>query len=96
MRRQRLIGGLAVLIRRHHGEEIIPATGVGLHFIHSFGGYRNDRIWQRMIRDMNLAGFTAGTQRAYPNGARQHAKHYMLSPDKLTEKQVKITSFIAA
>lgn len=43
---------------------------------------------QRMIRDMNLAGFTAGTQRAYLNGVRQLAKHYMLSPDKLTEKQV--------
>jgi hypothetical protein len=43
---------------------------------------------QRMIRDMNLAGFTDGTQRAYLNGVRQLAKHYMLSPDKLTEKQV--------
>lgn len=43
---------------------------------------------QRMIRDMNLAGFTDGTQRAYLNGARQLAKHYMLSPANLTEKQV--------
>ena len=37
---------------------------------------------------MNLAGFTDGTQRAYFNGVRQLAKHYMLSPDKLTAKQV--------
>jgi len=43
---------------------------------------------QRMIRDMNLAGFTAGTQRAYVNGVRQLAKHYMLPPDQLSEKQV--------
>ena len=43
---------------------------------------------QRMIRDMNLAGFTAGTQRAYLNGVRQLAKHYMLPPDQLSEKQV--------
>jgi integrase/recombinase XerD len=43
---------------------------------------------QRMIRDMNLAGFTDGTQRAYLNGVRQLAKRYMISPDKLTEKQV--------
>jgi integrase/recombinase XerD len=43
---------------------------------------------QRMIRDMNLAGFTDGTQRAYLNGVRQLAKHYMIAPDKLTEKQV--------
>jgi hypothetical protein len=43
---------------------------------------------QRMIRDMNLAGFTAGTQRAYIHGVRQLAKHYMLPPDQLSEKQV--------
>ena len=43
---------------------------------------------RRMIRDMNLAGFVAGTQRAYIQGVRQLAKHYMLSPDQLTEKQV--------
>ena len=43
---------------------------------------------QRMIRDMNLAGFTAGTQRAYIHGVRQLAKHYGLPPDQLSEKQV--------
>ena len=43
---------------------------------------------RRMIRDMNLAGFAAGTQRACIHGVRQLAKHYMLSPDRLTEKQV--------
>jgi hypothetical protein len=43
---------------------------------------------QRMIRDMNLAGFTAGTQRAYIHGVHQLAKHYRLPPDQLSEKQV--------
>jgi len=43
---------------------------------------------RRMIRDMNLAGFTAGTQRSYIHGVRRLAKHYMRSPDQLTEKQV--------
>jgi len=43
---------------------------------------------QRMIRNMQLAGFTAGTQRAYLNGVRQLAKHYRIAPDRLTEKQV--------
>jgi hypothetical protein len=43
---------------------------------------------QRMIRDMHLAGFTDSTQRAYLNGVRQLAKHYIIAPDKLTEKQV--------
>ena len=43
---------------------------------------------RHMIRDMNLAGFTPGTQERYIEGIRQLAKHYMLSPDQLTEKQV--------
>jgi hypothetical protein len=41
-----------------------------------------------MIRDMNLAGFTAGTQQAYIHGVRQLAKHYTVSPEGLSEKQV--------
>jgi hypothetical protein len=41
-----------------------------------------------MIQDMNLAGFTEGTQRNYINAIRQLARHYMTSPDQLTEKQV--------
>lgn len=47
-----------------------------------------NELRRRMIRDMNLAGFTAGTQRSYINGVRQLAKHYMIPPDQLTEKQV--------
>jgi len=43
---------------------------------------------RRMIRDMNLAGFTANTQSKYISGVRQLAKHYMISPDQLSEKQV--------
>jgi len=43
---------------------------------------------QRMIRDMQLAGFADGTQRNYINAIRQPAKHYRTSPDRLTEKQV--------
>ena len=45
-------------------------------------------LLHRMIRDMNLAGFTASTQSKYINGVRQLAKHYMISPDQLSEKQV--------
>ena len=43
---------------------------------------------RRMIQDMNLAGFTDGTQRSYINAIRQLAGHYMTSPDELAEKQV--------
>jgi hypothetical protein len=41
-----------------------------------------------MIQDMNLAGFTDGTQRSYINAVRQLAAHYRTAPDQLTEKQV--------
>jgi predicted AAA+ superfamily ATPase len=68
---------------------MIPANGVGVsHHSTLLEDTAMTELRQRMIRDMNLAGFTAGTQRAYLNGVRQLAKHYMLSPDKLTEKQV--------
>ena len=43
---------------------------------------------RRMIQDMELAGFTLGTQRSYINAIRQLAAHYRISPDQLTEKQV--------
>jgi hypothetical protein len=43
---------------------------------------------RRMIQDMNLAGFTEGTQQNYINAVRRLAGHYMISPDRLTEKQV--------
>lgn len=69
--------------------ELCPAAGVGFKFPSTLlkGAAMND-LRRRMIRDMNLAGFTAGTQRSYIHGVRQLAKHYMLPPDQLTEKQV--------
>ena len=51
-------------------------------------GIAMTELRRRMIRDMNLAGFAASTQRSYIHGVRQLAKHYMRSPDRLTEKQV--------
>ena len=43
---------------------------------------------QRMIRDMDLAGFADGTRQNYINAIRRLAGHYKVSPDRLTEKQV--------
>jgi hypothetical protein len=43
---------------------------------------------QRMIRDMELAGLTHGTQQNYIRAVLMQQKHYAIRPDKLTEKQV--------
>ena len=44
---------------------------------------------RRMIEDMQLAGHSPGTQVAYIRGVRQLAGHYRISPDQLTERQVR-------
>ncbi len=43
---------------------------------------------QRMIRDMELAGYTRGTQQNYIGAIVKLQDHYRIHPDKLTEKQV--------
>jgi len=42
----------------------------------------------RMIRDMELAGLTLGTQRIYIGAVKAIQDHYDIRPDKLSEKQV--------
>jgi hypothetical protein len=41
-----------------------------------------------MIQDLKLAGLARNTQRHYVHAVRQLAAFYMLSPDKITERQV--------
>ncbi len=50
---------------------------------------------ERMIRDLKLAGLddgkksrNGGTQEAYLRAVRQLAAYYMISPDRLSERQV--------
>jgi hypothetical protein len=43
----------------------------------------------RMIEDMKLAGHSQGTQDAYIRVVRQLAGHFRVSPDQLTERQVR-------
>jgi len=43
---------------------------------------------QRMIRDMELAGFTPGTQQTYIGAVVKLQDHYHARPDRLSEKQV--------
>ncbi len=42
----------------------------------------------RMIRDLLLAGLGPGTQQVYVRAVRQLAGYYMVSPDRLSERQV--------
>ena len=42
----------------------------------------------RMIRDMQLAGLVEGTRTEYLRAVRQLAASYMLSPDRLSERNV--------
>ena len=43
---------------------------------------------ERMIRDLRLAGLDEGTQQLYLRAVRQLAAYYMVSPDRLSERQV--------
>ncbi len=43
---------------------------------------------ERMTRDLLLAGLGQGTQQLYVRAVRQLAAYYMLSPDRLSERQV--------
>lgn len=42
----------------------------------------------RMIRDMRLAGLVAGTRGEYLRAVRQLTAYYMVSPDRLSERNV--------
>ena len=42
----------------------------------------------RMIQDMELAGLVEGTRREYLRAVRQLTAYYMVSSDRLTERQV--------
>ena len=42
----------------------------------------------RMAQDLKLAGLEPGTQRVYLREVRQLAGYYMVSPDRLNERQI--------
>jgi integrase/recombinase XerD len=46
------------------------------------------KLRNRMIRDMQLAGLVEGSQHEYLRAVRQLAAYYMVSPDRLSERQV--------
>jgi integrase/recombinase XerD len=45
-------------------------------------------IRNRMVQDLKLAGLSEGTAREYLRAVRQLTAYYMVSPDRLTERQV--------
>jgi integrase/recombinase XerD len=44
---------------------------------------------QRMLDDLQMAGVSARTQQAYLGAVRGLAKHFHLSPDKISENQLR-------
>lgn len=65
--------------------------------VHSYAGkgITMSELRERMIRDLKLAGLKedkkdgkGGTDRVYLRAVRQLAAYYMISPDRLSERQV--------
>ena len=44
---------------------------------------------KRMIEDIQLAGLSQSTQEAYVRSVRKLAEHFRLSPDRITERQLR-------
>ena len=44
---------------------------------------------RKMVEDMQLAGFSPRTQEAYVRGVNQLARHYMKSPAKIGEEEIR-------
>ena len=65
----------------HKSKESLQSTK-----LHS--NQRVSPLRKRMIRDMELAGLSSNTQRAYIHAVVNLQDHYHIRPDKLSEKQV--------
>ena len=44
---------------------------------------------KRMMEDMQLHGFSKGTQKVYVSAVRRLAEHYGKSPDRITEEELR-------
>jgi hypothetical protein len=51
-------------------------------------GITMSELRNRMIQDLKLAGLAEGSRRQYVRAVRQLAAYYMVSPDRLSERQV--------
>jgi Phage integrase, N-terminal SAM-like domain len=55
---------------------------------HARKGITMSELRNRMIQDMQLAGLVEGTRREYLRAVRQLAAYYMISPDRLGQRNV--------
>jgi hypothetical protein len=46
-------------------------------------------LYERMIQDMQLRGFSPRTQQAYARAVRKLAEHYHKSPELITEEKLR-------
>jgi hypothetical protein len=65
-----------------------PAVVAGDPYLLSEKGITMSELRNRMLQDLQLAGLAEGTQREYLRAVHQLTAYYMLSPDRLTERQV--------
>jgi len=47
------------------------------------------KLRKRLIEDIQLAGLSQSTQEAYVRSVRKLAEHFRLSPDRITERQLR-------
>jgi hypothetical protein len=52
------------------------------------GRYAMGVLRDRRIRELQLRGYAAATQKAYLEAVQGLAKHFLISPDRLTAEQV--------
>ena len=73
---------------RSNGKQSSRKSNQTLHSTKPQARKQFSTLRQRMISDMELAGYTPGTQQSYISAVVKLQDHYRIRPDKLTEKQV--------
>ena len=71
-----------------NGKQLARESSVAGQIAKSHAKHKVSPLRQRMIRDMELAGHTPGTQRTYIGAVVKLQDHYHVRPDRLSEKQV--------
>ena len=73
---------------RSNGKQSSRKSNQTLHSTKPQAKKQISPLRQRMIDDMELAGYTPGTQQSYIGAVVKLQNHYHVRPDKLSEKQV--------
>ncbi len=70
------------------GKQLARESKETCHIAKPEAKHKVSPLRKRMIRDMDLAGFTGGTQQTYIGAVVKLQNHYHVRPDRLSEKQV--------